>query len=193
MKEIYLAGGCFWGVQRFFDQFDGVIRTEVGYANGPDSAPSYREVCDSSGHAETVRIDYDEDKIYVVGESVSQYDLKKCFARDTQVTSLVSILAVLVVLLFTFKSVGMPILLILVIQGSIWINFSIPALQHDYLFFLGYLIVSSIQMGANIDYAIQEASNAGWNKNERIFFYGTGGNQQSPAFYKYYRVKIQYK
>ena len=63
MNEIYLAGGCFWGVQKFFDQFDGVIKTEVGYANGPDSAPSYRDVCDSSGHAETVRIDYDEDKI----------------------------------------------------------------------------------------------------------------------------------
>ena len=97
---------------------------------------------------------YDPDKIYVVGESVSQFDLKKCFARDNTVTSVISILAVLVVLLFTFKSVGMPVLLIAVIQGCIWINFSFPAIQHDNLFFLGYLIVSSIQMGANIDYAI---------------------------------------
>lgn len=97
---------------------------------------------------------YDADKIYVVGESVSQYDLKKCFARDNTVTGVISILAVLVVLLFTFKSAGMPVLLIAVIQGCIWINFSIPAIQHDNLFFLGYLIVSSIQMGANIDYAI---------------------------------------
>ncbi|WP_026516068.1 MMPL family transporter [Butyrivibrio sp. MC2021] len=97
---------------------------------------------------------YDEDKIYVVGESVSQYDLKKCFARDNTVTSVISILAVLIVLLFTFKSAGMPVLLIAVIQGCIWINFSFPAIQHDNLFFLGYLIVSSIQMGANIDYAI---------------------------------------
>ena len=97
---------------------------------------------------------YDEDKIYVVGEFVSQYDLKKCFARDNTVTSVISILAVLIVLLFTFKSAGMPVLLILVIQGCIWINFSIPSLEHDNLFFLGYLIVSSIQMGANIDYAI---------------------------------------
>lgn len=97
---------------------------------------------------------YDADKIFVVGESVSQYDLKKCFARDNTVTSVISILAVLVVLLFTFKSAGMPVLLIVVIQGCIWINFSIPAIQHDNLFFLGYLIVSSIQMGANIDYAI---------------------------------------
>ena len=63
MKRIYLAGGCFWGVQKFFDQFDGVIATEVGYANGPDAAPSYQEVCASSGHAETVRVDYDESVI----------------------------------------------------------------------------------------------------------------------------------
>ncbi len=97
---------------------------------------------------------YPADKIFVVGESVSQFDLKKCFSRDNTVTSVISILAVLVVLLFTFKSAGMPVLLIAVIQGCIWINFSIPALQHDNLFFLGYLIVSSIQMGANIDYAI---------------------------------------
>ncbi len=63
MKTIYLAGGCFWGVQKFFDQFDGVVRTEVGYANGPDEAPGYQDVCNSSGHAETVRVDYDPDKI----------------------------------------------------------------------------------------------------------------------------------
>ena len=60
MKTIYLAGGCFWGMQQFFDQFDGVVSTQVGYANGPDRAPSYQEVCADSGHAETLRIDYDE-------------------------------------------------------------------------------------------------------------------------------------
>ncbi len=60
MKEIYLAGGCFWGLQKFFDQFPGVLETEVGYANGPDRKPSYEEVCGNSGHAETVRIRYDE-------------------------------------------------------------------------------------------------------------------------------------
>ena len=60
MKTIYLAGGCFWGVEKFFAQFDGVLETETGYANGPDEAPGYRDVCNNSGHAETVRIVYDE-------------------------------------------------------------------------------------------------------------------------------------
>lgn len=95
-----------------------------------------------------------EESVLVAGESTSQYDLKKTFARDNMVVSIVSILAVLAVLLFTFLSAGMPVLLILVIQGAIWINFSFPTIQHTYLFFMGYLIVSSIQMGANIDYAI---------------------------------------
>lgn len=101
---------------------------------------------------------YYDGTVLVCGESVSQYDLQKTFSRDNMVVSVVSILVVLVVLLFTFKSAGMPVLLIAVIQGSIWINFSVPAVQHDNLFFLGYLIVSSIQMGANIDYAIVIAS-----------------------------------
>ena len=59
VKTVYLAGGCFWGTQKFFDQFEGVLFTQVGYANGPTENPSYQEVCRSSGHAETVRIDYD--------------------------------------------------------------------------------------------------------------------------------------
>ena len=63
MNTIYLAGGCFWGMQKFIDQFDGVTDTEVGYANGPDQAPSYQDVCGNSGHAETVRIEYDPAQI----------------------------------------------------------------------------------------------------------------------------------
>ncbi len=63
METIYLAGGCFWGLQKFFDQFDGVVSTEVGYANGPNRPPTYEEVCRSSGHAETVKVDYIEDRV----------------------------------------------------------------------------------------------------------------------------------
>lgn len=63
MKTIYLAGGCFWGCQKFFDQFEGVAETETGYANGPDRPVTYEEVCRNSGHAETVKIVYDEQVI----------------------------------------------------------------------------------------------------------------------------------
>ena len=63
METIYLAGGCFWGMQKYFDQFPGVLETEVGYANGPTENPSYQEVCRSSGHAETLRLVFDPARI----------------------------------------------------------------------------------------------------------------------------------
>ena len=101
---------------------------------------------------------YPDGSVYLAGDSTNEYDFEKSFARDNRVVSIVSILVVMAVLLFTFNSAGMPVLLIVVIQGCIWINFSFPTLTGKYLFFLGYLIVSSIQMGANIDYAIVIAS-----------------------------------
>lgn len=97
---------------------------------------------------------YEGVNILIPGEATSQYDLYKTFQVDNTVVNVVSILAVLVVLLFTFMSAGMPVLLIMVIQGVIWINFSFPSLQEKNVFFLSAMIVSSIQMGANIDYAI---------------------------------------
>ena len=97
---------------------------------------------------------YYDDDYYVVGNSTSARDLASSFAGDNMIISILSALFVILVLLFTFKSVGLPVLLIIVIQGSIWINFSFPTLMHQPLYFLGYLIVNAIQMGANIDYAI---------------------------------------
>ena len=96
---------------------------------------------------------YDSD-YYVVGNTTSAMDLSSSFGEDNLLISVLSALFVILVLLFTFKSAGLPVLLIIVIQGSIWINFSFPYLQGESLYFLGYLIVNSIQMGANIDYAI---------------------------------------
>lgn len=72
MKTLYMAGGCFWGAQRFFDQFEGVMKTEVGYANGPTENPTYKEVCASSGHAETVKVDFDE-SVISAGELLDYY------------------------------------------------------------------------------------------------------------------------
>lgn len=100
-----------------------------------------------------VRSYYPED-FYIVGNSTSAMDLSSSFIEDNLLISVLSALFVMLILLFTFKSAGLPVLLILVIQGSIWINFSVPAIRDTPLYFLGYLIVNSIQMGANIDYAI---------------------------------------
>lgn len=61
-KDIYFAGGCFWGLQKYFNLINGVITTEVGYANGVIAEPSYEAVCSgTTGHAETVKVTYDDD------------------------------------------------------------------------------------------------------------------------------------
>jgi len=63
-KEIYLAGGCFWGLEKYLENVPGVLLTEVGYANGSTSNPTYEEVCyKNTGHAETVKVVYEDREI----------------------------------------------------------------------------------------------------------------------------------
>ena len=97
---------------------------------------------------------YYGDDVILVGNSTNAFDLASSFSGDNLKISILTALFVMIILLFTFKSAGLPVLLVLTIQGSIWINFSIPVLTNTNLFFLSYLVVSSIQMGATIDYAI---------------------------------------
>lgn len=93
-------------------------------------------------------------EVRLVGNSTSDADLSSSFQGDNTLVSVLSALFVMIILMFTFQSAGLPVLLVLTIQGSIWLNFSFPYLRGDYIYFLGYLIISSIQMGATIDYAI---------------------------------------
>ena len=63
-KVIYLAGGCFWGTEKYLENIPGILSTEVGYANGNTAHPSYEDVCyRNTGHAETVKVEYDDDRI----------------------------------------------------------------------------------------------------------------------------------
>ncbi|MFA9381264.1 MAG: peptide-methionine (S)-S-oxide reductase MsrA, partial [Acetanaerobacterium sp.] len=63
-REIHLAGGCFWGLEEYLANLPGVLETEAGYANGRTGHPSYEQVChEDTGHAETVRVVYDADKL----------------------------------------------------------------------------------------------------------------------------------
>lgn len=63
-KTIYLAGGCFWGTEKYLGNVRGVINTKVGYANGRTENPSYEQVCrNNTGHAETVKVEYDDEVI----------------------------------------------------------------------------------------------------------------------------------
>ncbi len=93
-------------------------------------------------------------KYYLAGEAVSTYDLMDTITADTLKVNLIAILAVFLVLLFTEKSVILPIILVLTIETAIWVNLSIPYFTSSYVFYIAYLIISSIQLGATVDYAI---------------------------------------
>ena len=123
----------------------------VVYLNLPEESDETMDFLDTM-HALIAK--YYSSDTYIVGNSTNVKDLSSSFGEDNMLISVLSALFVVIILLFTFKSAGLPVLLIVVIQGSIWINFSVPTIQHESLYFLGYLIVNSIQMGANIDYAI---------------------------------------
>ncbi len=123
----------------------------VVYLNLPEESDETMDFLDTM-HALIAK--YYSSDTYIVGNSTNVKDLSSSFGEDNLLISVLSALFVVIILLFTFKSAGLPVLLIVVIQGSIWINFSVPTIQHESLYFLGYLIVNSIQMGANIDYAI---------------------------------------
>ena len=123
----------------------------VVYLNLPEESDDTMDFLDTM-HAMIAK--YYSSDTYIVGNSTNVKDLSSSFGEDNLLISVLSALFVVIILLFTFKSAGLPVLLIVVIQGSIWINFSVPTIQHESLYFLGYLIVNSIQMGANIDYAI---------------------------------------
>ena len=123
----------------------------VAYLDLPEEGDETFEFLDE---AHAIIAKYYSSDCYVVGNSTSAKDLSSTFGEDNMLISILSALFVILVLLFTFTSAALPVLLIVVIQGSIWMNFSFPYLQDSPLYFLGYLVVNSIQMGANIDYAI---------------------------------------
>ena len=91
---------------------------------------------------------------YITGESVVCYEMSEYFMKDNLMVCLFTDLFILVILLITFRNISLPIILILAIQGGIFINFAIPFLSKTSISFIGYLIISAIQMGATIDYAI---------------------------------------
>lgn len=97
---------------------------------------------------------YYGDQYLLAGESVNTYDLKDVVINDMNRVNLIAILAVFIVLIFSTKSISLPVILVLVIETSIWVNMSVPYFGGTTVFYIAYLIISSIQLGATVDYAI---------------------------------------
>lgn len=97
---------------------------------------------------------YYSDTYYLAGEGVSTYDLMETVTDDMVKVNLMAIAAVFIVLLLSLRSISLPIVLVLSIETAIWINLSIPYFMDTTIFYIAYLIISSIQLGATVDYAI---------------------------------------
>lgn len=94
------------------------------------------------------------DGYYMLGQSSSVSDIKQVVDGDFSTVSWISIAMVGLIILFTFRSLSLPVLLVLVIEASIWINMAVPYFMDETLSFIGYLVVNAIQLGATVDYAI---------------------------------------
>ena len=92
--------------------------------------------------------------VLVAGEPANLYDMKVVTASDSRITNAIAILAILIVLLATFRSVLLPIVLIATIESAIMINLSVPYFTGDSLNYLGFLVINTVQLGATVDYAI---------------------------------------
>lgn len=94
------------------------------------------------------------DAFYTLGESANLYDMKNIVQKDNVVVNLIAVVAIFLVLVVTFRSAILPFLLVLTIEAGIWINLAIPYFSGTQINFLGYLVLSTIQLGATVDYAI---------------------------------------
>lgn len=101
---------------------------------------------------DTAAAHYDE--WYAAGQSANLYDMKTIVSVDNVVVTGIAIVAILLVLLLTFRSLALPLILLLAIESGIWINLSIPYFMGESINFIGYLVINTVQLGATIDYAI---------------------------------------
>ncbi len=97
---------------------------------------------------------YYGDSYHLLGESVSTYDMKVIISNDNKVVTWLAILGIGLIILLTFRNLLLPIVMVLVIESAIWINLSVPYFMETQLVYIAYLILSSIQLGATVDYAI---------------------------------------
>src|SRR5690625_336516 len=98
--------------------------------------------------------DYYGDDYHTLGESVSMYDMKDMVEADNKLVNTLTVISIAIVLLVTFRSISFPVVLLLTIQTSVWINLAIPYLTDTPIVYIGYLIISTVQLAATVDYGI---------------------------------------
>lgn len=131
---------------------------------------------------ETIDKYYTEDT-HLVGSTVITYDMAKTIQADDVVVNGLAVLAIFLTILFTFKSISIPIILVFAIELSIWINLSFPYFTQSPLNYIGYLIISTVQLGATVDYGVLYTQNYLENRQKMdkkgAFFYTINQSAQS--------------
>ncbi|MDR1158204.1 MAG: MMPL family transporter [Oscillospiraceae bacterium] len=97
---------------------------------------------------------YYGDDFHMLGQSVSLYDMKSIITQDNNMVNAVAVAAIFLVLLLTFRSLSLPFLLLLTIESAVWFNLAVPYFTGTPLCYIGYLVISTVQLGATVDYAI---------------------------------------
>ncbi len=113
---------------------------------GEESFATVRTVLDTADHY--------YDTFYTTGQSATLYDMKSVVSVDTRVVNLIAIISIFLVLLITYKSISVPFLLVFTIESAIWLNLSFAYFSDMSFSFIGYLIISTVQLGSTVDYAI---------------------------------------
>ena len=90
----------------------------------------------------------------MAGQSATLYDMKNVVSVDTKIVNIIAVIGIFIVLLLTFRSLTIPLLLVFSIETAIWINLSYAYFTNQHLNFVGYLVISTVQLGATVDYAI---------------------------------------
>lgn len=98
--------------------------------------------------------DYYGDDYHALGESMTMYDMRDIVEADNTLVNALTVISIALVLLVTFRSISFPVILLLTIETSVWINLSMPYLSDTPLVYVGYLIVSTVQLAATVDYGI---------------------------------------
>ena len=137
--------------ESLLDQLDGENYTR--FVLTIDSDYEGDQAFDNVQEIKQITSEYYEE-YHLAGAVPSTYDMKNVTTADMKLVNAVAIIAVFIIIVLTTKTILLPAILVLVIEGAIWVNLSLPALTNEPIFYISYLIISSIQLGATVDYAI---------------------------------------
>lgn len=112
------------------------------------------EAFETVANVRNVASSYYGDSPLTLGQSVNLYDIKDVITQDNLIVNILAIISIGLVLLFTFKSISLPLILLMTIETSIWINLAVPYFNGTWLCYIGFLVISTVQLGATVDYAI---------------------------------------